>query len=178
MAKVQASDDVNLQASVPFDLNSLVGGGPDILVAPPNMDIRRLCEDEKFMNETIEIRCKASGDPNAPKAVEISVYTGGITGPMGAPTPEFPDGVPGKAGRGGKLVTYVFSMDKKYTVPRFIFEALAHAKMTTLKQTPHPTIPIQMVQQNINSFSYNFDCVNDPNPKGQAWREKVLQDAA
>ena len=159
-------------------MNSLVQGGPDIVEAPPGADVRKLCEDEKFLNEPIEIVCKASGDPFAPKAVEITVETGGITGPMGPPTPESPHGTPGIAGRGGKRVSYVFAYDRKYTVPRFVFEALAHAKMTSLRQSPHSTKPMEMIQRNVHTYSYNFECVRDANPKGQAWREKVLRDAA
>jgi hypothetical protein len=176
--KANASDEVSIPPSSDFDLNSLAQGGPDIVTVPADTDIRKLCEDEAFMNEMIEIVCKASGDPNAPKAVEISVQSGGITGPMGKPTAEHPSGTPGIAGRGGKLTRFVFSMDKKYTVPRFVFEALAHAKTTTLRQAPHPTIPMQMTQRNVHSYSYNFEVTRDPNPRGQAWREKVLADPA
>ena len=130
------------------------------------------------MNELLTIVCRANGDPHAPKAVEIHVDTGGITGPMGAPTAEYPDGVPGKAGRGGKGVNLVFAYDKHYIIPRFIYEVMAHSKTTTLRQMPHPTKPMELVQQNVNTFSYNFECIRDPNPKGQEWREKVLADRA
>jgi len=180
MARIKsaASDEVTLPPSSTFDLNSLVQGGPDIVAVQTDVDIRKLCEDEAFMNEMIDIVCKASGDPNAPKAVEISIQSGGITGKMGKPTAEYPSGVPGVAGRGGKLTRFVFALDKKYTVPRFVFEALAHAKMTSLRQAPHPTIPMMMTQRSVHSYSYAFECTRDPNPKGQAWREKVLADPA
>lgn len=172
------SDDVGQTQSPTFDIASLTQGGPDIIEAPADLDMRKLFENEAFLNEKIEIRCKANGDMNAPKAVEISVQTGGITGPMGPVTPDHPEGTPGKAGRGGKLVKYVFQYDRTYPVPRFVFEALAHAKTTALRQVPSQNDPLKMMQQNINTFYYNFECVRDTNPQGQAWREKVLRDAA
>lgn len=174
----QASHDVDLKETPPFDLASLSGGGPDIIAIDPGTDIRKLCEDEKFLHELIEIRCLATSDVNAPKAVEITVHTGGITGPM----TKDKDGnlQPGVAGRGGKKVTYVFQRDKKYTVPRFIFEALAHAKQTTLSQVPHPTNPNEILQTQRNTFFYQFELLRDSNtsPKAVAWREKVLNDPA
>ncbi|CAB4145029.1 hypothetical protein UFOVP891_46 [uncultured Caudovirales phage] len=178
MARIQDSSDVSLGQSSPFDLNSLAQGGPDIVEVPVGKDLSKIVEDEKFLNEPIQIRCKANGNPNAPKAVELSVHTGGVTGPMGDPTPDYPSGKPGVAGSGGKKVNFVFAYDRTYTVPRFVFEALAHSKMTTLRQMPHPTQPMTMLQKQVHEFYYNFECVNDPNPKGQAWREKVLRDAA
>lgn len=173
-----ASHDVNLPAGAPFDIGTAVAGGPDIVVAPPNADIKSIVQDEKFMNELVEIRCLETSDPNAPKAVEITVQTGGITGPMRKD--ENGNMIPGVPGPGGKKHTYVFQRGLKYTVPRFVYEALAHAKMTTLKQTPHPTQPMEMLQTQTNNFFYQFEMLRDSNtsPKAQAWREKVLSDPA
>ena len=98
---------------------------------------------------------------------------------MGPATPENPNGTPGIAGRGGKKVSYVFAYDQKYRVPRFVFEALANAKTTSLRQIPHPTNPMERLQTQVHTFSYNFECVNDPaGARGQAWREYVLSRAA
>ena len=173
-----ASHDVDLKPSMPFDIGTLQGGGPQIEVAPPNVDLKAVIEDEKFMNELMEIRCLETSDHNAPKAVEITVQTGGITGPM--TRDEHGNLRPGMPGPGGKKVTYVFERGKKYTVPRFAFEALAHSKVTTLKQIPHPTNPNEMLQTNHNSFFYQFEVLRDSNnsPKAEAWREKVLLDPA
>jgi hypothetical protein len=172
------SANISLPSQPAFDMATLTAGGPEIVVAPPESDIEKIVADEAFLNEQIEIRCEANGDKNAPKAVELTINTGGVTGPMGAPTTEYPDGVPGRAGSGGKRVTYVFKYGQVYKVPRFVFEALAHSKSTTLRQIPHPSKPMEMTHVNEHTFSYNFACVRDPNPNGQAWREKVLRDAA
>ena len=177
--RIKDASELPIPPSAIFDMNTLVDGGPDIVVAPADADFKKLCEDEKFLNEPIVIRCKATGNNNDPKAVELMVQTGGVTGKMGAPTDEYPDGVPGRAGRGGKLHKYVFAYDRKYTVPRFIFEALANARVTTLRQTPHPTKPMEMLQQNVHTYSYNFECVSDPaGKKGEMWREQVMARAA
>lgn len=173
-----ASHDVELKAGMPFDINSAAQGGPDLVVPPPNADLKSILRDEKFMTELVEIQCLETSDQNAPKAVEITVQTGGVTGPMRKDA----DGNwrPGVPGPGGKKHTYVFQRGKKYTVPRFVYEALAHAKITTLKQIPHPTNPMEMLQTNHNTFFYQFEMLRDPNPspKAQAWREKVLSDPA
>ena len=172
------SGDVQPSASSKFDINSLTQGGPDLVELPAGAEIKKLLDDEAFMHEIIQIRCGSTQDPHAPKAVEIGIDLGGVTGPMGPPTADYPYGTPGLASRGGKRVTYVFAYDQVYSVPRYVYEALAHAKMTRLVQTPHPTKPMEMMQQMKHSFTYNFECVHDPNPKGQAWREKVMSDIA
>jgi hypothetical protein len=161
-----------------FDSSVLVSGGPDILVPPPGSDIKKLVEDEAFMNEMLRVRIGSTGDPNAPKAVEISVATGGITGPMGPPTAEYPDGTPGRAGRGGSEYKKVLGLDQEYHMPRFVFEVLAHAKTLTLKQNTNNGDLSRTTHMNVCGFSYNFSCTHDPNPNGQGWRERVLNDAA
>ncbi|MDA8260584.1 MAG: hypothetical protein M0Z99_33955 [Betaproteobacteria bacterium] len=173
-----ASHDIDLKPTPAFDVDAARSGGPDIVVPPMGADLKGIVEDTKFMNEPVEIRCLETSDPNAPKAVELTVQTGGITGPM--TKDENGNWKPGVAGPGGKRHRYVFQRGKKYTVPRFVFEALAHAKMTTLKQIPHPSDPMQMLQTNTHNFFYQFEMLRDSNssPKAQAWREKVLQDPA
>jgi hypothetical protein len=162
-------------------MGTLAAGGPDIVEVPPSADLEKLLageEGELFMNEKIDIICRSNADPHAPKAVEIHIDTGGITGPMTAPCPEFPYGKPGVAGRGGRKFHDVIPYDRPVSVPRFVFEVMAHSKTTRLVQTPHPTIPMELMQQQIHTYSYNFECVRDPNPKGQKWREKVMADRA
>jgi hypothetical protein len=165
------------QAQPAFPTGLLGAGGPDITVAPPGADIKKLVEDEAFMNEELLVFIGSTGDQNAPKAVDISVATGGITGPMGPPTNEFPDGTPGRAGRGGKTFIRTLALDQKHKMPRYAFEVLAHSKIITLKQQSGVD-PSSTMHINSMGFSYNFSCLHDPNPKGQAWREKVLADPA
>ncbi len=179
MPRIQASYETNVPDTPAFGMDTLIAGGPDIIEAPADIDMRKLAEDEAFMHEGLTIRIMEDNDANSSKAVEISVQTGGITGPMGPKTHEFPEGTPGVGGRGGKLYKYVFERGRTYqNIPRFIFEALAHAKMSTMRQVPHPTRPMEMMSTTSHRYSYNFECMHDPNPKGQAWRERVLRDHA
>lgn len=168
----KTSHDVNPQAPPAFGVELLQQGGPEIVVAPAEADIRKLCEDEKFMHDLIQIRFIESADPNATKLVELEANIGGITGKMG------PDGEPGKPGRGGQSQKRGFIRGKVYTVERYWWEIAAHAKISTLAQIPNPANPMELMQVNRNTFSYPFECVRDDNPKGRAWREKVWADPA
>ena len=160
MARIErTSYDVNPKPSVPFDMDTLVQGGPEIEVVDGDKDFRALAEDAAFMEEMIDIRFLSSGDVNAPKLVEVGVGTSA------------PDGK-----TGGKNTRKGFQRNKVYSIPRFMFEVLAHAKITTLRQIENPRNPMEMLQVLEHSFSYPFECVRDPNPKGEAWREKVLND--
>lgn len=172
MPRERTSYDAEVKPSVPFDIGSLQQGGPDIVVAPSEADIRKLCEDEAFMNEIIEIRFLESSDPNATKLVELEANTGGITGPMG------PNGEPGLPGRGGRSEKKGFIRGKVYQVKRYWWEIAAHSKVTILAQVPNPYNPIELMQVNRHMFSYPFECIRDDNPKGRAWRERVWNDPA
>ena len=170
------SYDTRIPIAAPFSMDSLMDGGPDILVAPAEADIRALCEDEKFLHEPIVIKCMKTGEMS-PKVVEITVRTGGITGPA-RHDKETGEMKPGVAGRGGKRVIYTMEYDKPYTIPRFVFEALAHSKRTTLHQRQDPRNPMEMIHYHAHEFSYHIECLRDDNPKGQGWRERVLADPA
>lgn len=159
MARTKTSYDVPQKPSVPFDMDALVQGGPDLEVVQGDKDYQKVAEDAAFMEEMIEIRFLGTGDVNAPKMVEVGVGTSA------------PDGK-----SGGKSTRRGFMRGKVYTVPRFMFEVLAHAKVSTLKQVQDPRNPMELLNVVEHSFFYPFECVNDPNPKGEAWREKVLAD--
>lgn len=151
--------DVPQKASQPFDMGTLVQGGPEIEVIEGDKDFKKLSEDAAFMEEMIDIRFLSTGDINAPKLIEVGVGTAAADGKTG-----------------GKMTRKGFQRNKVYRVPRFMFEVLAHAKISTLRQVQDPRNPMEMMQILEHSFSYPFECVNDPNPKGEAWREKVLND--
>lgn len=159
MARNQTSYDVQNKPSVPFDMESLADGGPDIEVVHADADFRKVAEDTAFMAEIIEIRLLGTGDPNAPKMVEVGVGTASADGKTG-----------------GKNIRMGFERGRIYRVPRTVFEVLAHAKVSTLKQIPDPRNPNELLNVTEHSFFYPFECVNDPNPKGLAWREKVMND--
>ena len=159
MARIRSSYDVQQKPSTPFNMDALVQGGPEIEVVKGDKDFRKVAEDAAFMEEMIDIRFLGTGDVNAPKMVEVGVGTSS------------PDGK-----SGGKNTRKGFVRGKVYTVPRFMFEVLAHAKVTTLKQIQDPHNPMELLNVTEHSFFYPFECVHDANPKGEAWREKVLAD--
>ena len=155
----RTTHDVKQRPSAPFDMNTLVAGGPEIEVVQGDKDLQKLAADAAFMEELIDIRFLSSGDRNAPKLIEVGVGTSA------------PDGK-----TGGKHTRKGFERNKVYSIPRFMFEVLAHAKVSTLRQIPDPRNPMEMLNVVDHAFFYPFEVVHDPNPKGEAWREKVLAD--
>lgn len=178
MAREQTSYDAKPKTREAFDLESLVAGGPDITVTGVDKDLAKLMADEKFMNEIVHVRFIRNGDPNAPKMIEIGVNVAGITGPMGPPTQEYPDGKPGVAGRGKKSMRKGYQYGEVYPMPRYMLEAVAHAKVTTLKQVTDARDPMRTMHIEEHSFAYPVEVVRDDNPKGRAWFDKVCQDPA
>lgn len=169
----QSTYDTSLPAKT-VDVNQLTAtGGPDIVVAPAESDIQKLAEDEKFMHEMVDIIFFTDNSPGASRHVEMSINTGGITGKMRL-NEETGEMMPGTA-RGGKSYTRVFEREKVYTVPRFVVETMAHAKIATLKQIPVEG-RIEPMSVNTYTFAYPFNVVRDPNPAGKAWFEKVKRD--
>jgi hypothetical protein len=145
-----------------FNMDELVRGGSDIEVVTADKDLVRVMKEAAFFEEILKIRFHETTDENAPRLVELGV---GIS--------------PMKGGKGGKDVRRAFERGKIYDVPRYIVEAAAHAKISALRQKPGPSgRPDDIVNEIKNSFSYPFEVLHDPNPKGRAWLEKVLADPA
>ncbi len=178
MARERTSYDAQPKARPPFNMDSLVQGGPDIEVVEADADLRKLYEDEKFMNEIVHVRFLSSGNANAPRMVELGANLAGHTGPRRKPTEDFPDGRPGVAQGGGRSVRRGYDYNKVYPIPRFLLEVVAHAKVTTLKQVQDPRNPMELLNVEEHSFYYPFECVRDDNPKGRAWLEKCMNDPA
>lgn len=182
MARTKAPErtthDAYIKPKPAFDMDTLVHGGPDIEVVEADADFRKIAEDAAFMNELVQIRFLPSQDPNAPKLVELGVNTAGATGKMRAPTEDYPAGKPGVAATGGKSVKKGFERGRVYAIPRYLVEAAAHAKIQVLEQSSHPRNPYEIVQTLRDSFLYPFEVINDPNPKGRAWLDRVMSDPA
>lgn len=160
-ASTKTSFDVDPQVRQPFNMDDLMQGGPEIEAIPAEADIKSIMETEQFMNEMLVIRFLDSGDPNAPKLIEIGVNTAGHDGRQG-----------------GKSTRMGFERGVKYSIPRYMFEAIAHSKRTTLEQVRDPRDPMSIMHVERHAFSYPFECLSDPNPKGQSWRDKVMSDPA
>lgn len=159
--RTTSTHDVSPKARQGFDLDTLAKGGSDIEVIQPGKDFQQLVENEAFMHDLLEVRFHETGDPNAPKMIEVGV------------------GIAGIDGSAGKDVRKAYMRGQIYQIPRFVVEVLAHAKVTSLVQKQGPSgRPDDIVNVEKHAFYYPFEVIRDPNPKGRAWLEKVLADPA
>ena len=155
------TSNVSVKARPPMDLSSVMAGGLDIEQVSEGSKQNELWTDPAFLNETLEIMFIENGDPNAPKLVELLVNTVGADGKTG-----------------GKSTRLAFARGVKYAIPRYVFEVIAHAKVTTLQPTQDPKDPMNITYVERHSFYYPCQVLHDPNPKGAAWREHVLSQPA
>ena len=110
-----------------------------------------LMEDEAFMNEIVMIRIHTTTDDNAPKMAMPQVN--GVNQPIfrGVPTP----------------------VRRKYV------EALARAKETKYSQSvPNPAEPDKINMVPTTSLAFPFEVIEDRNPRGRPWLERILKEAA
>lgn len=122
------------------------------LIDPVNeRDLHALASEEAFMNEPVEIFVHPVSDENAPPYVILNVN--GVSQPVARGTAQ--------------------------TVKRKFVEVLARMKETKYTQ----------VQNNLNDPSdrsligrtglcYPFDMLKDANPRGRAWLNKIMAEAA
>ena len=155
------TNDVHVKARPPMDLSAIMNGGGDIELVSEGDTTNDLYTDPAFLNETLEIMFIENGDPNAPKLVELLVNTVGNDGKTG-----------------GKSARLAFARNVKYAIPRYVFEVIAHAKVTTLQPTQDPRDPMNITYVEKHAFYYPCQVLHDPNPKGAAWRELVLNQPA
>ncbi len=156
----RTSYDAQVQEKPAFDLDQLAEGGPQIEVVRDG-DFQKLAEDTKFMNEPVQVRFLPSNDPNATKLVELGANISSRDGKSG-----------------GQSVKRGFERGKVYTIPRYLVEVAAHAKTQVLEQSTDPRDPYRIMQSLRDSFTYPFEIVSDPSPKGRAWLDHVLADPA
>jgi hypothetical protein len=155
------TNDVEPKARKPFDLSSLANGGGDIEIVSAGNKQNDLYTDPAFLNEELEIMFMDNGDPNAPKLVELLVNTIGADGKTG-----------------GKSTRLAFARNVRYVIPRYVFEVIAHAKITSLQPVQNRNDPMNITYVERHSFYYPVQVLSDPNPKGAAWRELVLSQPA
>lgn len=135
------------------EIRSTMGAGYeeiDVVEGYSDAELRKIMEDESFMNEPVTVRIATTTDKNAPPMAMPQVN--GVNQPIfrGVPT----------------------------TVKRKYVEALARARETSYQQQADPNSPdkIDMVPTTVLSFP--FEILRDNNPKGRAWLEKVLAEPA
>ena len=114
-------------------------------------DFSKLAADEAFMNELVTVMVHSTTDENQPNHVVVNCN--GMNQPLirGVPT----------------------------TVKRKYVEILARMKETKYTQvTRNASAPDQIDMVARHGLSYPFDLVEDKNPRGRAWLQNVLAEAA
>jgi hypothetical protein len=129
----------------------IIDDEPVIETVAESRDFSKLAADEAFMNELVTVMVHSTTDENQPNHVVVNCN--GMNQPLirGVPT----------------------------TVKRKYVEILARMKETKYTQvTRNPSAPDQIDMVARHGLSYPFDLVEDKNPRGRAWLQNVLAEAA
>jgi len=129
----------------------IIDDEPIIETVAESRDFSKLAADEAFMNELVTVMVHSTTDENQPNHVVVNCN--GMNQPLirGVPT----------------------------TVKRKYVEILARMKETKYTQvTRNPSAPDQIDMVARHGLSYPFDLVEDKNPRGRAWLQNVLAEAA
>ena len=129
----------------------ILDDAPVIETVAESRDFSKLASDEAFMNELVTVMVHSTTDENQPNHVVVNCN--GMNQPLirGVPT----------------------------TVKRKYVEILARMKETKYTQvTRNPSAPDQIDMVARHGLSYPFDLVEDKNPRGRAWLQNVLAEAA
>lgn len=129
----------------------IIDDEPVIETVAESRDFSKLAADEAFMNEMVTVMVHSTTDENQPNHVVVNCN--GMNQPLirGIPT----------------------------TVKRKYVEILARMKETKYTQvTRNPSAPDQIDMVARHGLSYPFDLVEDKNPRGRAWLQNVLAEAA
>ena len=116
-----------------------------------NQDFAKLAADEAFLNEHVEVIVHPTTDENQPSQFIVNVN--GTNQPII---------------RGVQM-----SIRRKYV------EVLARMKETKYTQvTPNPAAPDVSEMRARHGLCYPFEVVRDDNPRGRAWLQHVMAEAA
>jgi len=129
----------------------IIDDEPVIETVAESRDFSKLASDEAFMNELVTVMVHSTTDENQPNHVVVNCN--GMNQPLirGVPT----------------------------TVKRKYVEILARMKETKYTQvTRNPSAPDQIDMVARHGLSFPFDLVEDKNPRGRAWLQNVLTEAA
>lgn len=124
---------------------------PTIEPVSQSVDFRQLAANEAFMNELVVVYIHPSSDENQPTHVILNCN--GTNQPVirGIPT----------------------RVKRKYV------EILARMKETRYRQsTPNPSAPDEIHMHANSGYVYPFDVMEDDNPRGRAWLNHVMAEAA
>ena len=128
---------------------------PQIDVDPvaQNADLRKIVEDEAFMNEVVTIMLYPTTDPNAPPYALLNV-------------------------NGERIVV---PRSRKVAVKRKHLEVLARMKETRWVQNVPEGYVGQIGAESLvghTALAYPFNVIEDKNSRGAPWLENILAEAA
>jgi|TARA_B110000503_G_C7108385_1_gene396960 hypothetical protein len=124
---------------------------PVIETLSESTDFRTLASEESFMNELVTINVHSTTDEN--QAASLVVNVNGTNQPI--------------------IRGYPTMVRRKYV------EVLARMKETKYNQiTRNASAPDQIDMVARHGLCYPFDLVEDTNPRGRAWLQHVLAEAA
>ena len=124
---------------------------PVIETLSESTDFRALASEESFMNELVTINVHSTPDEN--QAASLVVNVNGTNQPI--------------------IRGYPTMVRRKYV------EVLARMKETKYNQiTRNASAPDQIDMVARHGLCYPFDLVEDTNPRGRAWLQHVLAEAA
>lgn len=124
---------------------------PVVETVAESKDFRQLAADEAFMNELVTVTVHSTTDEN--QAPHIIVNCNGVNQPI--------------------IRGYPTQVKRKYV------EILARMKETKYTQvTPNPAAPDATEMRARHGLAYPFEVTEDANPRGRAWLQNVLAEAA
>ncbi len=123
---------------------------PSIEIPGPDTDLDAMARQESFMAERVKIRIASTTDPNAPPYCVVTVND--VSNRL------------------------VIPRNQVVTVKRMHVEVLARMRQTSYtQQTRNPMDPESgnaLIPH--HALAYPFEVVEDPNPAGRAWFERLM----
>lgn len=144
--------DALAKQGIQFNMPEVDTGEAPEIETVAETDLGSLAADEAFMNERVRIRLATTTDPNAPPEAIVTVNSS-------AHRAVIPRGVP-------------------MWVKRMHVEVLARMRETRYTQPTRNPMDPESGNRLIPSDAmvYPFEVLEDPNPRGRAWLERVLAD--
>jgi hypothetical protein len=124
---------------------------PSIALVNQDADLKSVINEEAFFNEPVTIRVATTTDVNQPPYVHVNVNGSNCVIPRGMAV----------------------------VVKRKYVEVLARMKETRYTQsTPNASEPDRIVMNAATGIVYNFEVLEDKNPLGREWFNRVMNEPA
>lgn len=149
---VQSEDYRSTELDGVVDFAMLRTGGPLRVDPVGEREFKDIAEYEKFMAEQVVIRIHSTPDKNEPPAAFIGENGAGVWIPRNV----------------------------KVRLPRSYVETLARSQSRSYRtdRNPDPNADEGMVTKTTSGACYPFEVLQDPNPRGRAWLQRVTHESA